>query len=308
MKALVLGGNGQDGTYLTRALLAGGHEVVAVGRQPVARFDYAGPYRYRQLDLRNAEDLRTLLRAEAPELVFHFAAVHKSAAGAPYEDRFGEMLAVNVESVHVILEHARVAPLRLIYASSAKAFGDPLPASIDEQTPRRSSCLYAVTKNAATDLIHYYRQVHQVAGSVVYLFQHESPLRPAEFFVPKLAGCLARAIASQGSARTDFHTLDFFCDWGSAEEYAELIVETILRAPGEDFVLATGRCVHAREVAERVFAAHDLRLTDHISETEPQRGGTAYRVRLDKLARLIGRVPQRTVERIIEEMVKSYIG
>jgi GDPmannose 4,6-dehydratase len=306
MKALVLGGNGQDGSYLTRALLARGHRVVGVGRQAQPRLAHVGAFEHRELDLRDPSALAALLAGDAFELVLHFAAVHGSAAGQRYEARFAEMLAVNVETVHVVLEHARLHPgLRLLYASSAKAFGEPLPARIDESTPRRSTCLYGVTKNAAADLVAYYRSAHGVGASVAYLFQHESPLRPAEFFVPKLAGALAAAVAGS-TERTAFHTLDFWCDWGSAEEYAEILVDAALAAPGEDFVLATGRTLHARDLASRLFAARGLRLEDHVVETSPAAGGARYQVDAGKVRSLVGRAPQRTIESVIDELVDAH--
>src|SRR5690606_3712059 len=140
-----------------------------------------------------------------PASVFHLAAVHASAEGTPYEGRFGEMLEVNVASVHAVLEALRAGGGRMIHASSIKAFGEPLPAVIDEGTPRRSTCLYGVTKNAATDLVHYYRERHGVEASVVWLGNHESPRRAPEFFVPKLARCLLAAVRDGDTPPVAFH-------------------------------------------------------------------------------------------------------
>ena len=86
------------------------------------------------------------------------AAIHGSA-GYAYEASWREALAVNVGSVHACLEHMRrrCPAARLFYPSSLKVFGDPPPSEIDEETPRIGSCLYSITKNAATDLIHQYR-------------------------------------------------------------------------------------------------------------------------------------------------------
>lgn len=311
--ALVLGGNGQDGTYLSQALLRRGHQVISIGKDRVPRnVPTSDGFSYHSLDLRDRAGLAELLREHAPSSVYHFAAVHKSAAGAPYEDRFGDMLDVNVASVHVVLEHLRrqqdaePPPGRLIYASSIKAFGEPLPERIDEDTPRRSNCLYAVTKNAATDLIHHYRLRHDVQASVVWLANHESPRRPADFFIPKLARCLASAVVEPvRSPPASFYTLDFHCDWGSAEEYADLVVDMLEQAPGQDFVLGTGRTVLARELVRAVFAARGLDSSDHVREAHVTRQGARYHVVNEKLQRVLGRQPERTIEDVIEELVES---
>jgi GDPmannose 4,6-dehydratase len=290
MTALVLGANGQDGTYLVRSLLRRGRDVVAAGVEPGPRFADHG--RYAAIDLRDGTALARLLAEVKPTEVYHFAAIHKSAGGAPYEDRFGDMLAVNVATVHVVLEQLRRSPGRLLYASSIKAFGEPPPARVDESTPHRSDCLYAVTKNAAYELIAYYRRVHGVPGSVIYFGNHESPLRPAEFFIPKLARAL------RGEA-VSFYTLDFYCDWGSAEEYADICVDVLERAAGEDFVMGTGRCVHARELTEGLGLTN-VTTTSTATNERP----APYELDVSKLERLVRR-PQRRIEDVVEEIVRS---
>jgi GDPmannose 4,6-dehydratase len=304
---LVLGGNGQDGVYLTRALLKRARSVVAVDMQPGPREPVADPrFRYASLDLRRRDALAALLAEERPSHVFHFAAVHASASGEPYERRFGDMLDVNVASVHVVLEHLRAHGGRLLYASSIKAFGEPPPRRIDETTPRHSTCLYGVSKNAATDLILYYRRVHGVLASVVFLGNHESPLRPAEFFIPKIARSIARAKARPAVEATTVRTLDFHCDWGSAEEYADIAVDLLDRAPAEEVVMGTGRTVHARTLCSGLFASAGLDATRYLRETDgapPADRPEPYALSPEKLERLVGRRPRRTVESVVEEIV-----
>jgi GDPmannose 4,6-dehydratase len=304
MKALILGVNGQDGTFLARHLLAGGTEVVGIGRQPApiaGRFGAA--VRYLSLDLRDAVALAAALDAEKPDRIFHMAAVHASAGGK-YEPIFREMLQVNVASVHVVLEYMRMSSARprLLYASSAKVFGEPLPEVIDELTPRVSTCLYSVTKNAARDTIDFYRRQHGVRAGVVYLFNHESELRPSSFFIAKLVAGLVAARRGTG-APTRFNTLRFHCDWGSAEEYMSILLDVIDRAPGEDFVLGTGRSTDAAKLVRELFTLHDLdpQLVEEQSCDERQR---AYSVDTAKLASRVGRVPSLTIRDVVARMLE----
>ena len=304
--ALVLGVNGQDGTFLSRSLLARGCRVIGVGRQRAARFDVSShAFAYHQIDLRDLDRLRELLEATGPDRIFHVAAVHMSA-GAIYEPVFGEMLQVNVSSVHAVLEHLRASGrnARFIYASSAKVFGDPYPARIDEGTPTKSSCLYSITKNAAYSLIDHYRRHHGIQGSVVYLFNHESELRPAHYFFPKLLSCLVSAKHGL-SARTPLATLEFHCDWGSAEEYMDFVVDMLEKAPGEDFVLATGTCTYARDFVEALFAKHGLDYRQFVEERTDAAGdgGGSYTVDLTKLRSLLGRVPKVEIGEVVDRML-----
>lgn len=184
--AMILGCNGQDGTFLCRRLVdARLGTVVGIGLELQSRFNYDPTwFKYVSLDLTNeSAPLRALLAETRPHLIFHVAAVHASAESALYEPVFESMLAVNVRTVHTILEHLRNEDglSRFIYANSAKAFGSPLPEVINENTPRMSSCLYGITKNAASDLLRHYRSAHRVLASQLYLFNHESELRPQGF-------------------------------------------------------------------------------------------------------------------------------
>ncbi len=216
--SIVLGANGQDGSYAVEALLARGHKVVGIGRNADARHVVpCDRYRYVQCDLRDNAALARILCETAPDFAFHFAAVHGSS-GFQYEPVVGDMFATNVVSLHALLEHARLAPkpVRVIYAGSSKIFPAPLIGLVNETTPARSSCLYSIGKIAARDLIAQYRTSHGVAGTNLTLFNHESPA-PCKLFsfakdrtrtsrcpgqpLPKADGANARILDRLGGCR-----------------------------------------------------------------------------------------------------------
>ena len=298
--ALVLGCNGQDGTFLTRHLLRRGHDVVGLGHEPVSHHGEQAHFRYARVDLRDQAALAPLLEEVRPARIFHFAAVHTHAGGPSFEQMFGDMLDVNVKSVHTCLEHMRGRSdgPRLIYAASVKCFGTPLPATIDEATPKKNACLYSISKNTTAALIGSYRDSHGVLAGSVYLFNHESELRPPPFFMPKLV----RALAGE---RVTFFTTRFFCDWGSADEYSDIMIDIVDRAPGEDFVLATGRCLDVRELCERLFTERGMNIADHVVEQDTAPSGTPYQVDLAKLRRLVERVPEVRIEHVVARMLEA---
>ena len=144
-------------------------------------------------------------------------------------------------SIHACLEYVRTsAPdCRLFLASSVKAFGANPPPVIDERTPHVSACLYAITKNAAADLVSYYRETHGVWAFAGYLFNHDSPRRPGDYFLPRLTEQLAAHL--KGAPRPPpLASVDFWCDWGSAREYMQSVVGLTELPEPHDVVLATG--------------------------------------------------------------------
>jgi len=287
--ALILGVNGQDGSYIADVMLERRCEVTGVGRQAKSRWVDPARFKYVQLDAADSDALDCLLSGTMPDRIFHMAAVH-GPAGYVYEDRWRQALALNVASVHTCLEHMRRrSPLtRLFYPSSVKVFGNPPPAEIDETTPRVSSCLYSITKNAATDLIHYYRSRHACWACVSYYFNHDSPRRPETYFLPRLAAQVAASLRQDARAPR-VATLDFWCDWGSAREFMELTADLMELEEPHDVVMATGRPLYAADLARALAASVGAPLP----LSGPQSENTApTRAQIDGLRRALGRTPR----------------
>lgn len=305
--SLVLGVNGQDGSYLAESLLRRGHHVIGVGRNAASRYvPSSDRFRYVTLDLRDTGALAALVNEAAPDYAFHFAAVHGSA-GFQYEPVVGDMFATNVVALHVLLEHARLAnkAMRIVYAGSSKIFPNPLSGMIDESTPARATCLYSIGKIAARDLMAQYRMQHKVAATNLILFNHESPRRPPQFLLPMIAKGIADAKADP-AYRLKVQTLDFRIDWASAEEFADIAADVAEKTDSDEFVLASGVTHYARDIVHALFAAHGLDGNVAIVEALPRRdAGPEFHVSVKRLEQAIGRRPVRTVQEIVAEMIAS---
>ncbi|MDO8288329.1 MAG: GDP-mannose 4,6-dehydratase [Parvibaculum sp.] len=305
--SLVLGVNGQDGSYLAEALLRRGHQVVGVGRNTASRYIVpSSQFRYVDLDLRDGAALGRLASEVAPDFAFHFAAVHGSA-GFQYEPVVGDMFATNVVALHVLLEHARLSskPVRVVYAGSSKIFPNPLEGVIDETTPARATCLYSIGKIAARDLIMQYRALHKVAATNLILFNHESSRRPLQFLLPTIANGILRA-KTDPAFRLKVQTLDFRIDWAAADEFADLSVEIATRTDVDEFVLASGVTHHARAIVHGLFQQYGLDGETCIIEALARRDpGPEFRVSLERLEKAVGRKPVKSVPDIVADMVSA---
>jgi GDPmannose 4,6-dehydratase len=284
--ALILGVNGQDGSYIAEELLTRGHKVTGVGRQTTSRWVDSHRFRYVTLDIADQRALDGLLDALRPQLIYHLAASH-GPAGYVYEAVWRETVAVNLNALHVCLEHLRTRSpnARLFYPSSLKAFGSRPPVLISEETPRVSDCLYSVTKNAAYDLIKYYRGHHSLWVSVGFFFNHDSPRRSENYFLPRLAANLAAQ--RRGSAGPDLATLDFWCDWGSSREFVEIVADQMQQERPSDLIFATGRPIHAAVLAERLRRAAGLSFVSQSPHGEPP-----FRADLGRMIEALGRAPK----------------
>jgi len=308
-RALVLGVNGQDGSYLAESLLARGWSVHGAARQTESRWlGDAIDFSYHSLDLNDLGALSALLKTLRPDFIFHMAAVH-GASGFSYESHWQEAHAVNTLAAHAVLEYLRsdARDGAMIYASSSKAFGLELPAVVTESSPRSSTCIYSTTKNAATDLIRYYRLRHRVRASVIWTFNHESPRRGGEYFIPNIVNILASSILDPSFVGR-IGTLQFAADWGDAAEYMDIVADVAERLRGEDFILASGTTWAAKEFVDALFQRYQLRSQEHLIEQQPVSPGASppdWHADLSALRNKLGRTPRRSILHVCDEILQS---
>ena len=307
-RALVLGVNGQDGSYLAEHLLDQGWVVCGVGRQTASRWVVPAPtFKYVCLDLSDVPQLAALTQEYRPDAIYHVAAVHGSA-GFQYESRWQDVHLVNTVSAHAVLEYLRVtAPhASLVYASSSKVFGDPLPLQISESSPRHSNCIYSTTKNAATDLIRYYRARHQTKASVVWTFNHESPRRGSSYFIPRIVETLASAILDRQHIGK-IGALGFWSDWGDASEFMDTVACIANQPAGCDFVLASGKTLWATDFVEILFKKYGLLWTDHLllATQEPLERPPQWSADISAVQQATGKAIARTVYDVCEDILRQ---
>ena len=308
--SLVLGVNGQDGSYLAESLIARGRRVVGVGRQEASRYvPNSKNFSYRQLDLVNLKEFVGLLNELLPNKIFHVAAIHGSH-GFNYEEKWLEAHSVNTLTVHAILEYIRRTGGvgNLIYLSSSKAFRLPLPALVSESSERLWSCIYSITKNTATDLIHYYRATHGVSANVLWTFNHESDRRGEGYFIPKIVNCLASAIENPAHSE-EFFTLNFLADWSDVAELMDIAIIASDTCSHEDFILASGETTFTRDLVKLLFAKFGLDYRNHIIEKNPDEVNIVeWQADISKMSLMLGCQPKTSIYTICLKILESKYG
>ena len=146
MRVLLTGASGFVGGYLAPALVAAGHDVLALVRHPGA---YDAPEGVTPVEADFGElDPDALPSVDA---VAHFA-----QANVPFPDEAGTLYAVNTGSTLVMLEHARTCGAqRFLYASSASVYGYG-DRPFTEADPVSAHDFYATTKINSEQLIGTY--------------------------------------------------------------------------------------------------------------------------------------------------------
>lgn len=309
--AIVLGVNGQDGSYLSERLVNNGWRVVGLGRQEscvpeLGELDFT----YRQLNIADTKALDELVQEERPDAIFHTAAIHGSH-GFNYEAVWEQAHLVNTVSLHCLLQAVLRTGIAasVFYFGSAKMFGNLEGRILHEGSTPNNQCIYSITKNASASLIKYYRKKHGIKASTIWLFNHESVRRRSDgYFVSRIVDALHRAKMDQ-TGKTTLQSLDFWCDIGHASEYMQILADNIEILSGRDVVMATGKTVLARDMVNAAFARHNLNATDYLDVKNIQlvTEETKWHADISLLRTLANCTPQLHAEDVIEDIYRTRV-
>lgn len=270
--ALITGYTGQDGTFLTKLLLAKGYRVVGLCRrvstEPPRRvrgkFDFSEAVSNGQLiitdgDLLSTSSLNKVIQEYLPDEIYNLA--WQSHVGLSFKTP--EVSLRDYEGYVNLVTAVEAAPYvdqpRIYQASTSEMYGDREASAIglNESTPLRPNSPYAIAKTAA----HYYGAMKRGQGMFVsngILFNHESEIRGGDFVTQKIA--LGAQNWVKNGKVIHLGNLDSRRDWGYVGDYVEGMWRMLQHDTPDDFVLATGEVHSIREFAEASFKCLNLKL------------------------------------------------
>lgn len=192
MRVLVTGGAGFIGSHLTDAFLARGDEVTVLDDLSSGRAgrldDHAA---LRKLSITDAGPLTEVIGQLRPELICHLAAQIdvRSSVAAPAVDA-----QVNVVGTVNVLEAARVAGARVLFASSGGAlYGRDAPIPSREEVLPLPESPYGIGKYCAEQYLGLYNRLHGTRHSVLRLANVYGPRQDPTGdagVIPIFCGCV----------------------------------------------------------------------------------------------------------------------
>jgi UDP-glucuronate 4-epimerase len=153
MRFVVTGAAGFIGSHLTEALLADGHEVVAVDSftdyyDPALKEENAAGFDVSRLDLADHE-----LALDGFDGVFHLAG--QPGVRASFAD-FDVYVRRNIVATQKVFESAARTGVRVVFASSSSVYGDAETYPTPEDAQPQPISPYGITKLACEHLAHAY--------------------------------------------------------------------------------------------------------------------------------------------------------
>ena len=253
-RALIIGSQGQDGSYLFELLNRQGYFVTGLDRRGgrVSDGSLTSPF-----DVTDTDSVKGMMANLPADEIYYLAAYHHSSEEKIFDDNMllQRSWAVHVQGLSSLLEAARRmdSPAKIFYAASSHVFGSADTSPQDETTAIKPNCIYGITKAAAISLCQYYREHHGLFVSVGILYNHESPRRKETFVTQKIIRA-ARAIAREEPARLVLGDLQARVDWGWAPDYVEAMGRILKLSYADDFIIATGETHSVEEFVTLAFS------------------------------------------------------
>jgi len=257
-RALITGVSGQDGWYLAERLLAEGHEVHGIIRDPLDGERVKSQLRgivTHVADLKDDRGLRAAIERADANRVFNLAGSTSVAQSWAEPVEAADVIGVGaVRMLSALWDHQEQSrrPVRILQASSAEVFGDPVSAPQSELTEHSPVTPYGAAKDFAHTMVQVYRRRGMFATAAI-LYNHESPRRPASFVARKITRAVA-AISRGDQDKLALGNIDVLRDWGYAPDHVDGMLRIIAEDEPDDYVVATGEPRSVRDFVQQAFS------------------------------------------------------
>ena len=257
--ALIFGGGGQDGQYLSQQLRLAGWEVfvgLRPGRIAPARPGGRETRRLIEVDVLDVEQVAGAIDRVQPDVVFHLAGF--TSVGASWRLP-AQAISVNslgalnaLEAVRQFTERTGLE-CRLVHASSGEIFAGMGSGLCSEESPITPVSPYGVGKAAAIESLRHFRDHFSVDARAAILFSHESPLRSGDFVSRRISDQVAAIHLGKGS-QVRLGNISARRDWGFAGDYTRAMQAIAAHGEAEDFVIATSESHSVRDWVEAALS------------------------------------------------------
>jgi GDPmannose 4,6-dehydratase len=256
--AVITGITGQDGAYLAQHLLKNNYIVVGFVRSSVnvnvRGLTYLGISEniiLEECDLLDMSQLIKLFSFYKPSEVYNLAA--QSSVSLSFKQPIGTF-SFNTISVFNILETIRLldSNIKFYQASSSEMYGRVNHLPVTEESTIHPVSPYAISKAAAHWACINYRESYGIHASCGILFNHESYLRGASFFIKKILH--ESILISKGKLDIlRVGNIDICRDFGFAPSFVRVMHALLQEDKADDYIICSGSSISLRAVIEYVF-------------------------------------------------------
>jgi GDPmannose 4,6-dehydratase len=264
---LIIGISGQDGAYLAAHLLQAGQRVIGTSRSSspsqlpnLVRLGICSDVPVTTCHPADEATLSEIIDKHSVDRIYLLSG--QSSVGLSFTEPVETYRGLVTPALTILdLIRRRFPATRLLYAGSGEVFSPDDGMPFTEHSKHSPKSPYAAAKSAAMTLVDTYRDVYKVFASNAILFNHESPLRPSTFVIPKIVAAAVR-VANGSLERLPLGNIDIARDWGWAPDYVEAMCRIIEHGTASNFIVATGRTESIRYAIDLVGRRLGVNLID----------------------------------------------
>lgn len=165
MKVLISGGAGFIGSHVTEELLNNNYDVVVIDNLATGvPENVPDNVRFYHSDL-NDPELEYVFEIEKPDIVIHLAA--QASVTMSMENPYDDFFTNTAGSLKILLLSEKYQVKKLLFASTAAVYGDPLYLPIDEKHEINPESYYAQSKYSAESYIKLYTKLSDLESSIL---------------------------------------------------------------------------------------------------------------------------------------------
>lgn len=318
-KALIIGANGQDASYLAELLISKNYEVIGTVRRnsvpesQTTRIEHlfdTGQIKLKYMDLTDSLSVESVISECQADEIYHIAAqshVQISFELPKYtlDVNAGGTLSV-LEAVRKFSKHSKI-----YHAATSEMFGNSCDSDgyQRETTPLIPVSPYGCSKLYAHSLCHNYRNAYNMFICSGILFNHESPRRGINFVTNKVVREAVR-IKLGLSEKLIIGNLEASRDWGHSKDYVESMWLMLQQDKPDDYVVATGISKTVNQLIDYVFDKLQLDRNKYVfSDKKFMRPEELDFLKGDssKARKILGWAPTYTFESMLDEMIDYWI-
>tara|TARA_B100002019_G_C21274933_1_gene604921 strand:- start:19432 stop:20409 length:978 start_codon:yes stop_codon:yes gene_type:complete len=272
-KALIIGANGQDASYLIEHLNYLDYDLYGTIRRNsvpesqttrIAKIHAEEKIKLIYADLLDRSSIDHAIKIAQPDEIYHLAA--QSHVRISF-DMPKYTTDVNCGGTLNVLESTKTnMPQAKIYnAASSEMFGNTIDSDGYQRltTPMCPVSPYGCSKLFAYHLCKNYRRSYNMFISSGILFNHESPRRGINFVTNKIIKG-AVDIKLGKSQYLFLGNLDAYRDWGHAKDYVKAMHLMLQQEKPKDYIISTGKAKSVQYLLSYVFSKLSLDIADHV--------------------------------------------
>jgi len=168
-----------------------------------------------------------------------------------------------IEAIEFVVKNE----IPIIFPSSSEVFSRA-EGLVSEEAPHEPHTPYGFAKSKSAELIGFYRQKGLLRGSILTMFNHESPLRPDSYLSKTIANQVMAARQNKANS-IQLNALSVSKDFSWAPDLVALLALPKLWESNQDFVLGSGQVTSVKDMAQA--AADRANLKIDILETGSKR-------------------------------------